>query len=74
MSDPIIQTAATTAAHIKKIIDLFKKRKCLGSGISTIWENAYGCYYHYICATALYLSSILSKSLNIIIYRESSAP
>ena len=44
-----------------------KNRKYLGSGLSTIWENTYGCDEYYICVTALYLLSILSQYFNIII-------
>ena len=60
--------------HSKQIIDLLRKQKCVGAGIVTIWYNIYGCAEHYICATALYLLSILSQSYNIIIDRGISAP
>ena len=45
---------ATTAAHRKRIIELFKHRQIIFY-ISTIWENTDGCTEHYICAKASYL-------------------
>ena len=39
-----------------------------------IWENADGCAKQYLCATELYLLSILEHAYNIIIYRGVGAP
>ena len=36
------------------------------SELITIWENTDGCAEQYICATALYLMSVLSQSHSII--------
>ena len=44
------------------------------SALSTIWENNDGCAEQYICATALYLMSVLSQRHSIIFYRGISAP
>ena len=44
------------------------------SELSTIWENTDGCAEQYICATALYLMSVLSQRHSIIFYRGISAP
>ena len=43
MSDNCKQDSATTAAHIKQIIDQLKEKKRLDAGVSTIWDNADGC-------------------------------
>ena len=66
LSDNSKKYVATTAAHSKRIIEILKN-KCLGVGISTIWENKNGCSEKYICVTALYLLPIWFKSYNIII-------
>ena len=42
--------------------------------LSTLWENTDGCSEHYICATALYLLSMLSQEFYVIIERGISAP
>ena len=39
-----------------------------------VWENSDGCAEHYRCATALYLMSILSQVVFVIIDRGISAP
>ena len=44
------------------------------STLSTIWENTGGCAEQYICATALYLMSVLSQRHSIIFDRGISAP
>ena len=41
--------------------------------MSTIWENTDGCAYQYRCASALYLMSVLSQCLSIIIDQGISA-
>ena len=44
------------------------------STLSTIWENTDGCSEKYICASALYLMSVLSQFFSIIIYWGISSP
>ena len=44
------------------------------STLSTIWENNDGCVDQYICASALYLISVLYQCHYIIIYLGISAP
>ena len=44
------------------------------SALSTIWENTNGCTEQYICATALYLMSVLSQRHSIIFDQVISAP
>ena len=68
------QDAYITAVNRKQIMELLKKRKFMGSGITTIWDNIDECAEHYICATALYLLFILLKSYNIVVDCEISAP
>ena len=53
---------------------MLKNSKCLGAGHITIWENRYIFDDHYICATALYVFSLLCQYFNINIYRDISAP
>ena len=53
MSNNSKQDAATTASHIRRIIDMLGG-KCSVSGVSTILENKYGCDECYRCATALF--------------------
>ena len=42
--------------------------------MSTIWENTDGCDEQYICASVLYLMSVMSKCYSIIIDQGISAP
>ena len=55
LSENRMQDSATTTAHNKNNINCFEQHNNLSTKLSTIWENTYGCYEHYICATALYL-------------------
>ena len=73
-SDESKHDYATTTAHSKRIIELLKQRNSISNMLSTIWENTDGCADHYICATALYLTSMLSQEFSIIIDRGISAP
>ena len=73
LSDDSKQDAATTTAHSKRLIELLKEQKVLTSTLSTIWENTYGCAEQYICASALYLMSVLYQCFSIIIDRGISA-
>ena len=73
LSDDRKQDAATTIAHIKRLIELFKEQKVLASTLSTIRENNDGFAKQYICASALYLMSVMSKCYSIIIDRVISA-
>ena len=56
------------------MIEQLKKQKKLTSTFSTIWENTDGCAEKYICASVLYLISVLSQSHSIIIDQGISAP
>ena len=73
-SDESKQYAATTIAHIKRIITFFKQRNIMSAKLSTIWSNTDDCSENYRCATALYLISMLSQAFYVIIYRGISAP
>ena len=44
------------------------------STLSTIWGNTDGCYEQYICASALYLMSIMYQCYLILIDQGISAP
>ena len=68
------QDAATTADHIKQIIELLHNRTLLFSDMITLWENNDRCVQQYRCATALYLLSMLEHAYNIIINRVVGAP
>ena len=74
ISDDSKQDAATTIAHIKLFIELFKKQKIMTSTLSKILGNTNGCAEQYRCASAIYLMSVLSQCLSIIIYQSISAP
>ena len=67
LSDDSKQNSDITTAHIKRLIKLLKEQKVLTSTLSTIWENTDGCADQYICASALYLMSVLSQCHSIII-------
>ena len=53
---------------------MLKKKKVLTTSLSKILENTDGCAEQYICASALYLMSVMSKTYPIIIDRGISAP
>ena len=72
LSDDCKQDSATTTAHIKHLIELFKKK--LTSTLSTIWENTDGFADQYRCTSALYLMSVLPLHNPIIIDWCISAP
>ena len=67
LSDDRKKDAATTTAHSKRLISLLKEKKVLTTSLSTIWENNDGCAEQYICASALYLMSVMSQTYSIII-------
>ena len=46
----------------------------LTASLSTIWENTDGCAEQYICASALYLMSVMSQCYLVIIDRGIIAP
>ena len=60
LSDDSKQDSATTTAHSKHLIRLLKERKVLASSLITIWQNTDGCAEKYICASTLYLMSVMS--------------
>ena len=53
------QDSASDTAHSNFLIKLFKKK--LMSTSSTIWGNTDGFAEQYICASAIYLMSVLSQ-------------
>ena len=56
------QDASTNTAHRKRLISLLKNKQVLTTSLSTIWENSDGCAEQYICASALYLMSLMSQT------------
>ena len=68
------QDADTTTPHNKRLIDLLKERKELTSSLSTIKENTDDCGVQYICASALYILSLISQCYSVIIDRGISKP
>ena len=74
LSDDSKQDNATTTAHRKRLISLLKEKKALTTYLSTIWENTDGCAEQYICASALYLMSVMSQCYLVITYRGISTP
>ena len=73
-SDDSKQDAATTISHIKHTIESLKQGSIMSNKLSKIWQNKDGCAKHYICATELYLISMLSQDFYVIIERGISAP
>ena len=67
LSDDIKQDSSTTTAHRKRLIELLKKKKVLTSTLITMWENIDGCEDQYRCASAIYLTSVMSQHYSIII-------
>ena len=57
----IKKDSSTTTAHRKRIIKILKELNILFDTLSKIWGNTDGCAEHYICATTLYLISMLSQ-------------
>ena len=74
LSDNSKHDAATTNAHIKRLISLLNKKKVSKTSLSTIWENTDSCAEQYRCASALYLILVMSQTYSIIIDRGISAP
>ena len=60
--------ASKTTLHSKLIIELLKTHKIMSDTLNALWGNTYGCADHYICATSLYLMSILPQDFSVIIY------
>ena len=73
-SDKRKQDSATTGTHRKRLIKLLNQRYILSEKLITPWENTYDFSEHYICATELYLLSMLSQKFYVIIYRSISKP
>ena len=74
MSDDSDQDAATTFAHMKFLYKLLIEENKLERFVSTMWEDTDGCASQYRCAVAIYLTTVLSASLNITIDRAIGAP
>ena len=65
LSDDIKQDAATTTAHSKRLVSFLNNKPVLTTSLSTIWENTDGFVEQYICASALYLISVMSQCYSI---------
>ena len=46
---------------------MLNNKQVLTTSLSTTWENTDGCAEQYICASALYLMSVMSQTYSIII-------
>ena len=55
------------------MIELLKEQKLLTPELSKIWENTDGCADQYICASSLYLMSVLYQCYSSIIDQGISA-
>ena len=61
------QTRCSYISHTHQTDNrVVEKHKTVFYGLSTIWYNTYGCKYHCICATELYLLSALSQAFHTI--------
>ena len=74
LSDDRKQYSDTTIDNSKHIIELLKQRNIMFNKLITVLVKKGGCAEHYICATALYLMSILSQGFSVIIDHSISAP
>ena len=74
LSDDSKQDSTTTTTHRNRLIALLKPEKLLMSSLSTIWENTDGCAEQYICASSLYLMSVILQCYSVIIDRGIIAP
>ena len=74
LSDDSKQDAASTTAHSKRLISFLKDKNLLTIPLSTIWTNTGDCAEQYICASSLYLISVMSQCYSITIDRGISAP
>ena len=74
LSEDSKQDSATTTAHRKRLISFLKNKQVLTTSLSKIWENTDDCAEQYICASALYLMSVISQTYSLIIDRGISAP
>ena len=68
------QDSDTTTSHSKRLISLLKGVKILTTSLSKIWENTDDCDKQYICASAIYLMSLISQCYSIRFGRGISAP
>ena len=59
---------------MKRLTSLLEEKKLLTTYLSEIWENTDCCAEQYRCASSLYLMSVMSQCLSIIIDRVISAP
>ena len=74
LSDDIKQDSDTTTSYSKRLISLLKDKKVMTTYFSTIWKNTDGCAEQYICASALYLMSVMFQCYSVTIDRGISAP
>ena len=73
LSDDIKKNAPTTTTHRNNLIALLKEKKILTTSLSTIRESTDGCSEQYICASEIYLMTVMSQCYSVIIYRGISA-
>ena len=43
-------------------------------GMSTVWEDTYGCSNQYLCSLTIYLMTVVSYLCGIIVYNEINKP
>ena len=55
-------------AHIVHLFNKFSELWLLVSGLSTVWEDTYGCAKQYRCYLDIYLMAVLSSVYGILIY------
>ena len=73
LSDDSKHDASWNYCTQKRIIELLNQQKNISNMLSTIWENTDGCAENCRYATELYLVSMLSQALYVIIDRGISA-
>ena len=56
------------------LLKTFLESGNLVSGMSTVWEETYGCVNKYRCDLDIYLMTVLSSSYSIIMYCGINAP
>ena len=73
LSDSNLQNAATTTAHLYKLLArIFGEKQMIRGGI--MWDKAYGCRNKYRCPIAYYLMFFLSKSYQMFLDRAVDTP
>ena len=67
------QGSVSTAAHMKKLVQWLHDNNYIHTTGVIISEDTDGFSYQYICATVIYLLSLLAHDFRIIIYQEFGA-